>query len=162
MASGKIWAFCYDQPFDSIRIANAMTHLIYAIAAATLLAGCGATATPTTPTTDQTMNTSATLLPQRTVEVGSGASLRYDGAADSRCPPDVRCVTAGEINYKFTLSGAAGSESFGLSTARPAFEASTYKGVRITLGQTAEPPLRPTTASGPVVVVPVTVNISRD
>ena len=106
------------------------------------------------------MTSSATLLPQRTVAVGSSATLRYDGAADSRCPPDVRCITAGEIRYNFTLSGAAGSESFGLSKDKPAFDASTFKGVRVALGQTAEPPLRPSTASAPVVIMPVTVNIT--
>lgn len=139
-----------------------MPHLIHALAAATLLAGCNATPTSTpTPTQDTPMTTSATLLPQRTVDVAPGATLRYDGAADSRCPPDVRCITAGEISYKFTLSGAAGTETFGLSKSKPAFDANTYKGVRITLGQTAEPPLRPSTASAPVLVLPVTVNISR-
>ena len=107
------------------------------------------------------MNSSATLLPQRTVDVGPGATLRYDGAADSRCPPDVRCVTAGEIAYKFTLTGAPGTETFALTKARPAFDASTFKGVRVTLGETAEPPLRPSTASTPVVIMPVTVNITR-
>ena len=106
------------------------------------------------------MTSSATLLPQRTVAVGPAATLRYDGAADSRCPPDVRCVTAGEISYKFTLSGAAGTESFDLTKAKPAFEACTFKGVRVALGQTAEPPLCPSTASAPVVIMPVTVNIT--
>ena len=106
------------------------------------------------------MTSSATLLPQRTVAVGSSATLRYDGAADSRCPPDVRCITAGEIRYNFTLSGAAGNESFGLTTAKPAFDANTFKGVRVTLGQTAEPPLRPSTAAAPVVIMSVTVNIT--
>lgn len=135
-----------------------MRTLILTIAAATLLAGCSATATPAK---DTPMNSSATLLPQRSVDVAPGTTLRYDGAADSRCPPDVRCVTAGEINYQFTLTGAAGTEKFGLSKARPAFDASTFKGVRVTLGQTEEPPLRPSTAAAPVPAMPVTINISR-
>ncbi len=140
-----------------------MTKLIPILAAAALLGGCTATpATPTstTPTQGTSMNSSATLLPQRTVAVGPAATLRYDGANDSRCPPDVRCVTAGEISYQFTLSGAAGTESFGLSKLKPAFDASTFKGVRVTLGDTPEPPLRPSTAAAPVVMMPVTVNIT--
>ena len=138
-----------------------MIYLIPALAAFALLAGCSATTARTSnPAPETSMTSSATLLPQRTVAVGPGATLRYDGAADSRCPPDVRCITAGEISYKFTLSGAAGTESFGLSKERPTFDASTVKGVRITLGQTAEPPLRPSTASAPVVVMPVTINIT--
>jgi hypothetical protein len=140
-----------------------MTRLIYALAAASLLAGCSATATTPapTPTQEKPMNSSATLLPQRTVEVAPGATLRYDGAADSRCPPDVRCITAGEIAYKFTLTGRAGDEAFALTKAKPAFDAATVKGVRVTLGETAEPPLRPSTASAPVVIMPVTINITR-
>jgi hypothetical protein len=136
-----------------------MRYLITALAAASLLAGCSATSAPAPQETP--MNSSATLLPQRTVDVAPGTTLRYDGAADSRCPPDVRCVSAGEISYTFTLSGAAGKETFGLSKNRPAFDAATYKGVRITLGNTAEPPLRPSTASAPVVIMPVTINITR-
>ena len=135
-----------------------MRNLILAIAAAGLLTGCGATATPAK---DTPMNSSATLLPQRTVDVAPGTSLRYEGAADSRCPPDVQCITAGEINYQFSLTGAAGTEAFNLSKARPAFDASTYKGVRVTLGPTEEPPLRPSTASKPMIHTPVTVNITR-
>jgi hypothetical protein len=149
----------------SIQENEPMTYLLHALAAATLLAGCTATSstptTPATPTQDKPMNSSATLLPQRTVDVGPGATLRYDGAADSRCPPDVRCITAGELSYKFTLSGAAGTETFGLSKEKPAFDASTFKGVRVSLGNTAEPPLRASTAAAPVVMMPVTVNITR-
>ncbi len=133
----------------------------FTFAAATLLTGCGATATTPPPAQETPMNASATLMPQRTVDVSPGTTLRYDGAADSRCPPDVQCVSAGEIAYKFTLTGAAGDETFSLSKQRAAFDASSYKGVRITLGDTAEPPLRATTASTPVVVMPVTINITR-
>lgn len=136
-----------------------MTKLIPTLAAAVLLAGCSA-APATTPSKETSMTSSATLLPQRTVAVGPAATLRYDGANDSRCPPDVRCITAGEISYKFTLTGAAGTESFGLSKLKPAFDAATFKGVRVTLGDTAEPPLRPSTASAPVVIMPVTVTIT--
>jgi hypothetical protein len=155
-----------------------MRYLIPFLAAASLLSGCSATsatsattattatsttsATSATPATqDAPMTHSATLLPQRTVEAAAGTTLRYDGAADSRCPPDVRCIVAGEISYQFTLLGSAGSESFNLSKNKPSFDASTFKGVRVTLGETAEPPLRPSTASTPVVIMPVTVNISR-
>ena len=91
-------------------IANLTAKLVCALAAATVLAGCGATPSQETP-----MNSSATLHPQRTVDIAPGTTLRYDGAADSRCPPDVQCITAGEINYQFTLTGAAGTEAFNLS-----------------------------------------------
>ena len=103
-----------------------MTYLIHAIAAASLLAGC---ASPS-PAKDQPMNTSVTLQPERTVAVGPTAVLRYDGAADSRCPPGVQCVWAGELAYKFTLTSPAGQEMVGLTAAKPAFAASTVAGLR--------------------------------
>jgi hypothetical protein len=138
-----------------------MRYLTPLLVAASLLGGCTATPTPAQEKSMTPTSSSATLMPQRTVAVGSDATLRYDGAADSRCPPDVRCITAGELSYKFTLSGAAGTETFGLSKEKPAFDASTFKGVRVSLGNTAEPPLRASTAAAPVVMMPVTVNITR-
>lgn len=134
-----------------------MRALISVVATAALLTGCAATATPAK---ESTMQTSATLAPQRSMAAGAGATLLYEGANDSRCPPDVRCVVAGEITYKFTLSGSAGNESFHLSKARPVFEASTYKGVRVTLAETVEPARLPSTASLPV-AMPVTINLTR-
>ena len=95
-----------------------MTYLIHAIAAASLLAGC-AGAPAAAPTKDQPMNTSITLQPERTIALGPTAMLRYDGVADSRCPPGVQCVWAGELAYKFTLTNAGAKEMFGLTSARP-------------------------------------------
>ena len=127
-----------------------------ALAAATLVAGCAAA-----PTKEMPMNTTVTLQPTRTVALGTSANLRFDGVEDSRCPPDVRCVTAGMLTYKFTLTGDTGTESFALSKEKPAFDATTVRGARIALGPTVEPPPRPTTASTPPPVHAVTLNISR-
>ena len=132
-----------------------MTYLIHAVAAASLLAGC---ASPSS-VTDQYMNASVTLQPERTVAVGRTAVLRYDGAADSRCPPGVQCVWAGELAYKFTLTSPAGKEMFGLTAAKPAFAASTVAGLRIALGENPEPKVRPANAPAPAPAHPVTVTI---
>ncbi|MES2017790.1 MAG: hypothetical protein V4484_14965 [Pseudomonadota bacterium] len=131
-----------------------MTRTILALAAVVLLAGCA-------PLKDSAMNTSVTLQPQRSVPIGVGATtmLRYDGAADSRCPPNVQCVWAGELAYKFTLTGAAGSESFGLTAAKPAFDASSVPGLHIALGVNPLPPVQP--ANTPLPPHPVTITISH-
>jgi hypothetical protein len=136
-----------------------MTYLIHAIAAASLLAGCAAPSA--TPAKDQSMNTSVTLQPERTVAVGPTAVLRYDGAADSRCPPGVQCVWAGELAYKFTLTSPAGKEMFGLTAAKPAFASSAVTGLRIALGDNPEPKVRPANAPAPAPAHPVTVSISH-
>ena len=137
-----------------------MTHLLHALAAATLLAGCSsAPSAATAPTTkEQPMNSSVTLQPERTVAVGP-SSLRYDGVEDSRCPPNMNCVWAGELAYKFTLSGPAGQEMFGLTAAKPSFAATTVPGATIALNQAGMPPVA--VAAKPVTGVPVTVTISR-
>lgn len=122
-----------------------MTTLIHALAAACLLAGCAAPPSAA-PVKDQPMDTSVTLQPEATVAVGPTAMLRYDGVADSRCPPGVHCVWAGELAYKFTLSSGAGKESFDLTSARPAFDATVLPGARIALATNPEPPPKPANA----------------
>lgn len=141
-----------------------MTCPIPAIAIAALLAGCAgspssAPASPSVPVKDQAMNSSVTLQPERTVAVGPNATLRYDGVSDSRCPPGMKCVWAGELAYKFTLTGPAGNELFGLTADKPAFDLTSVPGVRIALGQSDMPP--PVAAATPATGLPVTVNIIR-
>ena len=107
------------------------------------------------------MESTVTLQPTRTVALGSAAKLRFDGVEDSRCPPDVQCITAGMIVYKFTLTADTGTESFALSKEQPVYDATTVKGARIALGQIVEPPPRPTTASTPAPIHTVTLKITR-
>ena len=136
-----------------------MTYLIHAIAAASLLAGCAA---PTAaPVKDQSMNTNVTLQPERTVAVGPTSVLRYDGVADSRCPPDVKCVWAGELAYKFTLTSPAGKEMFGLTAAKPAFDSSAVAGLHIALGDNPAPKVQPANAPAPAPAHPVTITITQ-
>lgn len=140
-----------------------MTYLIHALAAASLLAGCASS--PSQPSTstpapkDQPMNTSLTLQNRGSVAIGT-ATLRYDGAEDSRCPPGMKCIWAGELAYKFTLSGPAGQEMFGLTEEKPAFESATVPGARIALGKNDMPPVVP--AGSPPVQHPVTLTITRN
>lgn len=138
-----------------------MTYLIHALAAA-LLVGCASvpSAAPATQTPMPSTLT-LTLAPQRSVAVGPTTMLRYDGVADSRCPPDVRCVWAGELAYKFTLSGANGNESFGLTEAKPAFDAASVAGLRIALGENPLPPVQPANAPAPAPARPVTLSITH-
>ena len=137
-----------------------MTYLIHAIAAVSLLAGCAAAPSAATAK-DQPMNTSVTLQQEGSVAVGPTSTLHYDGVADSRCPPGVQCVRAGELAYKFTLTSAAGKEMFGLTAAKPAFDASGVPGLTIALGTNPEPKVQPANAPAPAPSYPVTLNISH-
>ena len=129
--------------------------ILHLLTAAMLCTGCGAA-----PTKELPMQTSVTLQPTRTAALGP-ATLRFDGVEDSRCPPDVQCITAGMITYKFTLTGETGTESFALNKDKPTYDATTLKGAHIGLGAIVEPPPRPTTASTPAPIHSVTLNITR-
>jgi hypothetical protein len=143
-----------------------MNYLIHALAAGSLLAGCAAapsaaTTAPLRPAKAQPMNSTVTLEPQRSVAVGPSATLQYDGAHDSRCPPGVQCVWAGELAYMFTLTAAGARESFSLTAAKPSFAATVVAGLQVALGSNAAPPVQPANAPAPSPATPVTVNISH-
>jgi len=105
------------------------------------------------------LNTTITLVPAASTAVGANTTLRYDAVNDSRCPPDVQCVQAGEISYQFTLLGAAGDETFALTRKKPSFDAAKHAGVRVALSDAADPPR--VAASAPVPAHPVTVTITK-
>jgi len=145
-----------------------MTYLIHALAVASLLSGCAAApsaapaATPASaPAKDQPMDTNVTLQPERTVAVGPNAMLRYDGVADSRCPPGVQCVWAGELAYKFTLTAPAGKEMFGLTAAKPAFASASVAGLNIALGNNPVPAVKPANEPVTANTLPVTLTITH-
>ncbi len=132
------------------------THLLPILLAASLVSGCTAA-----PSKEMPMESTVTLQPTRTVDLGSAAKLRFDGVEDSRCPPDVQCITAGMITYKFTLTADTGTESFALNKDKPAYDATTVKGARIALGAITEPAPRATTAATPPPVHTVSLKITR-
>ena len=120
--------------------------------AALLVAGC-ASAAPENAVKEHTL----TLQPQQSTAVGS-ATLRFDRIEDSRCPPNVQCVSAGKLSYRFTLSGGQAPESFSLDSAAPAHLSSSLPGVRIIL-QNSEPPAV-AAAGTPPTPHPVTLSVT--
>jgi hypothetical protein len=121
-----------------------------------IMASCTA-ATPKETAMDATL----TLQPEASAAVAPAATLRFDKVEDSRCPPDVRCISAGKLLYHFTLTAPAGKESFALEQDKPTYASSALPGVRIALAPAAPPAARPSTAAGPAPGFPVTVSISR-
>ena len=80
------------------------------------------------------------LTERQSVTVAPGAILTYVSVNDSRCPPDVQCLVAGKVVYRFTLKQGDTLEHFTLSPAEPAFTSTVLHGKRITLAGSAPPP----------------------
>lgn len=70
------------------------------------------------------------LQPGQSVDIGGGATVRYDEFVDSRCPQGAACIWAGKVSYAFSLSGASGSEQFALDYSGQTVDAKTVPGVR--------------------------------
>ncbi|MFL6710991.1 MAG: hypothetical protein ACJ8HI_22545 [Massilia sp.] len=73
------------------------------------LAGCAGT-----PAGPALKSGSYPLKPLQTVEIGGGATVRYDAFSDSRCPKGAQCIWAGKVTYSFTLMSGTANEAFAL------------------------------------------------
>ena len=79
-----------------------------------------------------------TLQPGERVSLPGDASLRYLGIAnDSRCPPDVQCIRAGDADVLFEFTPAGGTtEKITLNTERmPSAPVGAWKLQLVTLEQ---------------------------
>ncbi|GAA5079900.1 hypothetical protein [Lysobacter panacisoli] len=79
---------------------------IRAVVALLLLtvAGCATTPTPALPL-------EASLRPGQSIDLPGHARLRYVGTFDdSRCPPDVQCIHAGDAEVRLRVEREAGAE----------------------------------------------------
>lgn len=132
-----------------------MKRTLSILAPVCLIAACAAAPT----SNGGPLNTTVTLVPNASTAVGANTTLRYDAVNDSRCPPDVQCIQAGEISYQFTLQGGAGDETFALTRKKPTFDAAKHAGVRVALSDAADPPRL--AASAPVPAHPVTLLITK-
>lgn len=87
-------------------------------AALILLAGC---ASPVRDAIQVSGNQEFTLRPGERAALPGQASLRYVGVAnDSRCPPAVQCVWAGDAEVKLVFQQAGKTADIVLHTANPA------------------------------------------
>lgn len=121
-----------------------MNKLLFAIAAACVFTGC--TAAPMKePPMHRKNNQTVALLPQTSTTLAPDTVLRFERVDDSRCPPDVVCITAGKIVYHFTLVFPAGVEPFVLEPAEPTYISVQRPDLVIALATTPSPP-RPTNA----------------
>ncbi|MFB9243250.1 hypothetical protein IV454_13830 [Massilia antarctica] len=135
-----------------------MNKLIFAFAAAGVFTSCSAA-----PVKEELMrpkqNGTVALLPQHSTLVAPDATLRYERVEDSRCPPDVVCISAGKIVYYFTLIYPTAVEPFTLEPAAPAYASLQRPELNIALAIDPPPP-RPSKAPPPE-AQPVILNIGQ-
>jgi hypothetical protein len=92
-----------------------MTRQTVAIVATLVLAACA-----TTPTQSVGPGLQFDARPGDTVHLGgSGTTIAIESVADSRCPIDVQCISAGDVVVAVRFSGDAGSRADTLRLAAP-------------------------------------------
>jgi hypothetical protein len=102
---------------------------------------------------------SYTLQPAQRATIAPGATLTYDSFSDSRCPPGVQCIWAGELVYRFRLATPKVAESFSLTPAKPVYVSQALGGTRIALDTQTLPAPPPPGAA--LQLPPVTLTVSR-
>jgi hypothetical protein len=99
-----------------------------------------------------------TLQPGQQLDLGGSATLIYDSVSDSRCPPGVHCIWAGELLYHFTLATPKATESFVLGPGK-GDHVSPAGSARLVLDMSRVPP--PQQPGAALVLHPVTLTVSH-
>ena len=76
-------------------------------------------------------------------------SITYEGADDTRCPDNARCIDPGRVAYRFTLRVAGIAQAFWLVPGKPGYTSPALRGSRIELDRHLTPPDRGMTATLP-------------
>jgi hypothetical protein len=80
------------------------------------------------------------LMPHDSATLAPGVTLTYDSVSDSRCPPGVKCIWAGRLDYRFTLKSGNTVETFALAPDKASHASPLLPGTRIELDTSAVPP----------------------
>lgn len=128
-----------------------MRHLFALAILCAMLFGCATPAPPVLGT--------FTLEPGQDLAVGPDTRLHFDTVDDSRCPPNVHCIWAGKLSYRFSVRrGGAAPDTFELSPAQPDAAPAALGGRRILLDPAAIPappaPGMPASYRATITIVP--------
>ncbi|KGQ19713.1 hypothetical protein LF41_2651 [Lysobacter dokdonensis DS-58] len=75
-------------------------------------AGGGTTTSQESTMRSITAGSSETLSPKETVKLPDGATLQYVAVTqDSRCPPNARCIRAGDADIEFVFATGGGPQA---------------------------------------------------
>jgi hypothetical protein len=96
--------------------------------------GCASADAPPAP-----RSRSVQVAEHQTVELAPAVSLRYESAADSRCPKNVQCVVAGKVSHSFVLASKGGDEVFTLDREGAKFDSTSVPGMTIVLARDPQP-----------------------
>lgn len=77
-------------------------------------------------------------------------NITYEGAEDSRCPENARCIWPGQVAYRFTIRIDSVAQAFYLVPGRPGYTNPALRGARIELDRGLAPPPRTAAQAGPV------------
>ena len=118
---------------------------------AALLAGCATTH-------ERLPEARYTMTERQTLPLGERLSITYEGAEDSRCPDNARCIWPGRLSYRFTMRIGSVAQAFYLVPGQPGYMSPALRGSRIELDHLTPPPPRGMTGSAPT-AYPVTFNM---
>ena len=128
---------------------------IYALSAAagaaSLLAGCS-------NLQERLPEARYTLKENQTLPLDQRLTITYEGAEDSRCPDNARCMWPGQLAYRFTMRVGSVAQGFYLVRGQPGYMSPALRGSRIELDHLTPPPPRGMAGSEPV-AYPVTFNM---
>jgi hypothetical protein len=99
-----------------------------------------------------------TMTERQSVPLAPRVSLTYEGADDSRCPDNARCIWPGQVAYRFTLRIESVAQAFYLVPGKPGYTSPALRGSRIELDRNLGAPARGLADSRPA-SYPVTFNI---
>jgi len=120
------------------------------LALATLAGGCAVTP-------DRLPEARYTLAERQVLPLGERLSITYEGAEDSRCPDNARCIWPGRLAYRFTMRIGSVAQAFYLVQGQPGYMSPALRGSRIELDHlTPQPRAMAGVAPG---AYPVTFNM---
>ncbi|MGI4719248.1 MAG: hypothetical protein ACRYGO_08525 [Janthinobacterium lividum] len=122
-----------------------------ALAGSALLAGCS-------NLQERLPEARYTLKPGQTLPLDERLAITYEGAEDSRCPDDARCIWPGRLVHRFTMRVGSVAQAFYLVKGQPGYMSPALRGSRIELDHLTPPPPRGKADAGPA-VYPVTFNM---
>jgi len=99
-----------------------------------------------------------TLAERQTLPLDDRLTITYEGAEDSRCPDDARCIWPGRLVYRFTMRVGSVAQAFHLVRGQPGYMSPALRGSRIELDHLTPPPPRGMAGAAPG-AYPVTFNM---
>ncbi|OON64321.1 hypothetical protein B0920_13630 [Massilia sp. KIM] len=125
-------------------------RVLFSLLAAAALGGCASS--------ERLPDARYALAERQTLPLAERLTLTYEGAEDSRCPDNARCMWAGQVAYRFTLRIGTVAQAFYLVPGKPGYTNPALRGSRIELDRGLEPPPRGMAETRPA-SYPVSINM---